>query len=226
LAIQKYNRWIDACISKKSGRPFTLDSLINSNVISEEERQYYPSEPVGRELLSMSRVQTADKSEWLVRFEKWNGLNGQSGAPYSITVNNLDFYKKIPVEYTTVPIDPTRSGSKDVRIARINRFLSGYEGLRRTFLTPFNLENVNTAIRDAKTPTSDPSIAKTALYLVRDNVTNISMVPDLQSWMTGDFDTMFDSRLTQNQNAILDLKELVLELQKQSNATSQAEAYQ
>lgn len=221
MGVQKYNLFIEKCISKKSGKPHTLESLINSNVISEEERQYYPLEPVGRELLSMSRVQAVDKSEWLVKFEKWNGLDGESGAPYSITVDSLDFYKKIPVEYTTVPIDPTRK-SKEVRVARIARILPGFEGLRRTYTTPFNLENVNTSIRDAQKPTSDPTIAKTALYLVRDMVTNISMVPDLESWMTDDFDTLFDSRLSQNQNAKLDLKELVLELQKQSNTASQS----
>lgn len=226
MVFKKYNNWIEACINSRNGKAFDLNTLISSGVISEEELQFYPSEVVGRELLSMSRVQTVDKSEWLVRSERWCGVNGQSGAPYTITVDTLDYYKKITPEYTAVSIDPTRKGSKEVRIAKIGRTLPWYEGVRKTYLTPFNLENVNAAMRDARKPTIDPTIANTTLYLVRDGVTNCSSVPDLDTWVTGDFDMLFDSRLKQNQNAKLDLKELVAELQKQSNAANQAEAYQ
>jgi hypothetical protein len=223
MSIKKYNYWIDACINSRNNRPYSLESLISSGVISEEDRQLYPPEfEIGRELLSMSRVQTADKKEWLTKFERWVGINGKSGASYTITVDNLDYYKKITPEYTTVPIDPTRRGAKEVRIAKIGRTLPWYEGIRKTYFTPFTRENIEAAMRDARKPTIDPTITDTTLYLVRDGVTSISSVPDFETWITGDFDTMFDSRLNQNQNAKLDMKELVAQLQKQSNATSES----
>lgn len=76
-------------------------------------------------------------------------------------------------------------------------------------------------MRDARRPTIDPTIACTMLYLQRDGITNCSTVADLNEWVTSDFDTLYDSRQTQNQNAKLDLKELVAQLQK-SNTTSQS----
>lgn len=190
MKIMKYNNWIEATINEHTGKLITLESLIASNIINESELTFYPSEVYPyRELISLSRIFSADKSQWLVRAEMWYGLEKDSGAIKNVFVDTLDFIKVIQPTFDTVPLDPTRQGSKKVRIAKIGRSVPWYEASRKTYTNKFSAEAVNIAMRDARQPSTNPMITNTILMMVKEGNPNPCSVPysNLDSFINADF---------------------------------------
>lgn len=196
MKIKKYNNWIDACLNKRNNSLYTLESLISSGTISETELRFYPQQKYPyRELMSLSRVQDAQKSEWLVRGEYWFGLDA-IGSIRSLYVDTLDYYKQITPAFSFESLNPERRGSEQVRIAKVGRAVPWYEGQRKTYITPFTLENVNAAMRDAQKPTTDKSISDTRLYLVKEGITNCISAPDLNTFVSANFEEFWEQQMT------------------------------
>lgn len=214
MKIMKYNNWLDACINERTGKLITLESLIASNIINESERTFYPSEVYPyRELVSMSKILSADKSLWLVRGEMWYGLEKDSGSIKSVFVDTLDFIKVIQPTFDSVPLDPTRQGSKKVRIAKIGRSVPWYESCRKTYTNKFSAEAVNVAMRDARQPSTDPTITNTSLMLVKEVLPNPCSVPDIHSFINGDFEELWKQQTEPTPTIRVDSRSLLSHIQ-------------
>jgi hypothetical protein len=190
MKIMKYENWVESCINECNSEPFTLESLIASGTINKSEISFYPSEVYPyRELITMSRILSADKkNQWLSRGEMWYGVD-KAGAIKNVYVDTLDIIKVISPTFEFVSIDPTRRGAKEVRIARVGRSTPWYEGSRKTYTNKFSAESVGAAMRDARQPTTDPTITNTSLALVKEGAPNPCSVPysNLESFINADF---------------------------------------
>src|ERR671910_1177268 len=105
MDVLQKKRWLASTINPKTGEFHTLTELKAAGVISDAELKFFQGPYPRRELISMTRHQTYDKKEYLVRFESWKGLSA-SGSVISVSANNIDFTKKVHFEPDFVPIDP------------------------------------------------------------------------------------------------------------------------
>ena len=61
MDVKSKKNWLASCINNKTGTPYTLDTLIAAQVLSESERSVFGELPLPRrELISMYRVQLPD----------------------------------------------------------------------------------------------------------------------------------------------------------------------
>jgi hypothetical protein len=171
MDVKKKKNWLASCINNKTGTPYTLDSLISAQIISEEERQLFGELPLPRrELVSMYRVQSPDKSEWLVRDEMWYGLNKSAGT-VSISTSDLDYGRHISVTREFVDKDPAK-GSEQTLVKIIGDSKQWYTA-DKVYLTPFSASAVQQALKNAGPPITQKDLHdKISLGLIREGVTN------------------------------------------------------
>jgi hypothetical protein len=195
MDIKKKKNWLASCINNKTGTPYTLDSLIAAQIISEEERQLFGELPLPRrELVSMYRVQSPDKSEHLVRGEIWYGLNKSAGI-VSITTPDLDYGRRISVTREFVDMGGTKSGEQT--LVKIIGDSKEWYTADKVYLTPFSEAVVKQALKNAGPPVTQKDLhGKISLGLIREGVTNPRGIKDkdndLDAFTNGNFDELFE----------------------------------
>lgn len=194
MEIKKKRNWLAACINIKSGTPYTLDSLLNANVISEEEKELFGDLPLPRrELVSLHRIQAPNKVEYLSRTEHWYGLNKSAGV-ITMAVPDLDFTKRITVDREYVDKDPeTKSGGQV--LVKIVGDSNQWIMAEKIYLTPFSKTTVQQAMINA-IPITDKTIRGVSLVLKREGSPYvIGLQPEdnnIDSFVNKPFDEMYE----------------------------------
>ena len=198
MQIRKYKNWLKACVNAKTNTPYTLDSLIAAQILSESEREVFGELPLPRrELVSLWRIQVQNKTEYLVRTEKWIGLN-KSGGVISISVDGtLDLTRRIQVHREFVPKDPQNPGGEQVLIHKVedsNQWLTA----PKIYLTLFSPDTVQQALKNA-IPTTDSTLRGTSLILIRDGAPSpVGLTKNnnnIDSFVSRSFDELFEESL-------------------------------
>jgi hypothetical protein len=145
MDVLKKKRWLASTINPKTGEFHTLEQLKAAGVISDAELKFFQGPFPRRELIDMTRHQTHDKREFLIRFEHWEGLTA-SGSIVTVSANNLDFTKRVQFEPDIASIDP----EQPARVVRVGKCMPGYETAQKIYLTPFTKENVEAAMQKAQ----------------------------------------------------------------------------
>jgi hypothetical protein len=196
MNIKKKENWIAQCTNIKTGQLYTLDNLIAANVISDNERHLFGELPLPRrELISIYRVQLADKSEWLQRFEQWFGLS-KSASVVTISVEDLDYYRDIMMEQNFIDKDPSNPGGAQAHVQMIGEFYQYFIN-PKVYTTPFSKTTVEQALVNALPPLTQKSFfGKISLGLKREGVLNERGLTDidnsLDAFINRDFDELFD----------------------------------
>ena len=195
MDVIKKKRRLASTINPKTGEFHTLTELKAAGVISDAELKFFQGPYPRRELISMTRHQTYDKKEYLVRFEYWKGLSA-SGSIISISANTIDFTKRVHFEPDIVPIDPGQPNGATARIVKVGRCIPGYETAEKIYLTPFTKENVEAAMQKAQRPTDPSSHGRISLALSKEGYPNEITVQDLDTFVNADFDELWKQLIT------------------------------
>lgn len=194
MEIKKKNKWLKACINLKTNTPYTLDSLLNAQVISEEEKELFGELPLPRrELVSLQRIQAPNKVEYLSRTERWYGLNRSAGI-VTISVPDLDFTRRIAVDREYVDKDPERGGGEQVLVKVVgdsNQWIQA----EKIWLTPFSPSTVQQTFKNS-IPTTDKTLRGISFALIREGAPHvIGLQPEdnnLESFVNKPFDELYD----------------------------------
>jgi hypothetical protein len=192
MDVLKKKRWLAATINPKTGEFHTLEQLMSAGVISDAEIKFFQGPLPRRELVGMTRHQTYDKKEFLVRSERFFGLSA-SGSVLTISADNIDFTKKVGFEPDIVPIDPEQPKGATARIVKVGRCMPGYETAEKIFLTPFTKDNIAAAMQKAQR--SSETHGQISLAISRDGASNPLTITDLNTFTNAPFDELWD-RLT------------------------------
>jgi hypothetical protein len=195
MEIRKKKNWLNACTNSKTNTPYTLDSLINAQIVSEDERELFGDLPLPRrELIRLVRVQLpTDKSEWLLRGERWYGLNKSAGI-VTISVYDLDYTRRISVTREYADRDPERPGNQVLvqMVGDSKQWITA----ERIYLTPFNKETVQQAMINAGPPTEKSLRGRIHLILDREGTPNPKgLTPEnnnIDTFVNKSFDELFD----------------------------------
>jgi hypothetical protein len=114
-SVKQKIRWLNIIRHRKSGKPITVDSLVESGRISDIEKQMFGEQQVYPriELISMTRVKTQDNSEYLVRAMRAIGLS-EIGAIVTLPLSDCEgkTYEKNNDKQTTATKNRSRSRRK------------------------------------------------------------------------------------------------------------------
>jgi hypothetical protein len=120
MDVLKKKRWLASTINPKTGEFHTLTELKAAGVISDAELKFFQGPLPRRELIGMTRHQTYDKVEYLLRSECWMGLSA-NGSVITVSANNIDFTKRVHFEPDIVPIDPEQPNGATARIVKVGK---------------------------------------------------------------------------------------------------------
>jgi hypothetical protein len=125
----------------------------------------------------MYRVQSPDKSEWLVRGEMWFGLN-KSGGIVSITTSDLEYARSVTVTREFADKDPTNRGGEQT-LVKITGDSKEWYTADKVYLTPFSRATVPQALKNAGPSVTQKDLrGKISLGLIREGVTNPRGIKD------------------------------------------------
>jgi hypothetical protein len=200
MDVRQKRRWVASCTNKKTGEFITLDQLVAAGKISEAECKLYGNKLFPRrELIHMTRHQTDDRREWLIRTETWFGLT-EIGGTASVPVSDIDYARQVNIDIESVPQDPSvegaGSGSPHVKIYKVGDCVPAYYGSDKIFLTPFIKENVLEAMQKAQRPSQRSLHGRISLILNKYDAHNPITAPDLETFVNADFDELW-TKLTQ-----------------------------
>jgi hypothetical protein len=221
--IKQKRRWLAASINKKTGAFHTLDQLLSAGKISEVEKKLFGDKTFPRrEISQIFRHQTDDKREWIMRFERWYGLSADAGI-VTISVNDMDYARRVSIEPESVPQDPSVQGSPHVKVLKIGTCLPGYYGAPKIYLTPFTKENVLAAMQKAQP--SEELHGKVSFILSKDNAHNPISAPDFDTFVNAPFDELWKQLTTPAPQINLNPKDLANYI-KYDRESKNKDAYQ
>jgi hypothetical protein len=221
--IKQKRRWLAASINKKTGAFHTLDQLLAAGKISEVEKKLFGDKIFPRrEISQIFRHQTDDKREWIMRFERWYGLTADAGI-VPISVNDMDYARRVSIEPDSVPQDPSLQGSPHVKVLKIGTCLPGYYGAQKIYLTPFTKENILAAMLKAQP--SEELHGQVSLILSRDNAHNPISAPDFDTFVNAPFDELWKQLTTPAPQINLNPKDLANYI-KYDRESKNKDAYQ
>lgn len=195
MEIKKKQNWLAACLNIKTNNPYTIDSLVNANVISEEEKELFGDLPLPRrELVSLHRIQAPNKVEYLSRTERWYGLNKSAGI-ITMAVSDLDFTRRITVDREYVDRDSERPGAGGQVLVKVVGDSNQWLRAEKIYLTPFSKTTVEQAFKNA-IPTTEKTLRGVSLVLIREGSPH-TIVPgpednNLESFVNKSFDELYE----------------------------------
>jgi hypothetical protein len=188
LSIRQKIRWLNIIRHKKSGKPITVNSLVESGRISDIEKQMFGDQRYPRiELSSCTRVKTQDNSEYLMRTMRAIGLS-EIGAIVTLPLNDVDFTRKVPVSPSTAKLPD----GTDVKILQVGRGEFTYESSPKIYTTPFNKENVLAAIEKYPPSEDNDTQGKITYAFKKEGITNEVGISSLEEFINSDFDSTFE----------------------------------
>ncbi len=96
-------RWLSQVQNQRTGGFYTLDNLIQNNVIAESERDLFEF-PSGisdfpyRQIYQFHRIRRSDGSEYFSTHEQWTGIS-KTATVITISVSDLYWYIKPAVKF-------------------------------------------------------------------------------------------------------------------------------
>jgi hypothetical protein len=198
MDVRQKRRWVASCTNKKTGEFITLDQLVAAGKISEAERKLYDNKQFPRrELIQITRHQSDNKREWLIRTEKWIGLT-EIGGVVSVPVSDIDYARQVNIDVESVPQDQSAegAGSPHVKIYKVGDCVPAYYGSDKIFLMPFTKENVLAAMQKAQRPSQRSLHGRISLVLNKYDAHNPITAPDLETFVNADFDELW-AKITQ-----------------------------
>jgi hypothetical protein len=208
MDVIKKKRWLTATINPKTGEFHTLEQLKSAGVISDAEIKFFQGPFPRRELVAMTRHQTYDKKEFLVRSERFFGLSA-SGGVLTISADNIDFTKRIHFEPDIVPIDPEQPNGATARIVKVGKCMPGYETAQKIWLTPFTKRNIEAAMQKAQRSTESSLHGRISLAISKEGQPNELAVQDLDTWTNAPFDELWTRLMTPNPQININSKDLL-----------------
>src|ERR671911_780422 len=208
MDVLQKKRWLASTINPKTGEFHTLTELKAAGIISDAELKFFQGPLPRRELTSMTRHQTHDKKEWLIRFERFVGLTA-IGSVITVSANNIDFAKRVHFEPDIVPIDPEQPKSATARIVKVGKCMPGYETAEKIYLTPFSHSNIEAAMQQAVRPTEPSLHGQISLAISKEGQPNGLTVRDLDTWTNTPFDELWGTLTTPNPQININSKDLM-----------------
>jgi hypothetical protein len=187
MSVRKNKRFWESITHKRSGKPITINSLLESGRISDMEKDLFGTDKQWPriELVSMTRVKDISGQEYLMRFMNGIGLS-EIGAIVTASLNDCDFTRKVPV----FPDVAKLPNGTDVKVPVVGSGEFSYETSPMIFTTPFTKENVQATIN--KYPPYEEGHGKINYTLKKQGITNEAAVSSLEEFINADFDETFE----------------------------------
>jgi hypothetical protein len=186
MQVKQKRRWLNSTTHKRSGKPITINSLLESGRISDMEKDLFGDQQYPRiELSAMFRIKTQEGSEYLMRHMRAIGLS-EIGAVVSLPLNDVDFTRKVPVSPDTAKLPD----GNDTKVLRIGSGEFTFETSPKIWITPFTEANVRATVEKYK-PVEELR-GKVAYAFMKEGVANEVAVSSLEEFINADFDSTFE----------------------------------
>jgi hypothetical protein len=221
MSVKQKIRWLNIIRHKKSGKPITVNSLVESGRISDIERETFGQQTYPRiELNTMTRVKTQNGSEYLVRHMQAIGLS-EIGAIVTLSLLDCDFSRKVPVSPTTAKLPD----GTEVKALYVGSGEFTYETSPMIFTTPFTKENVLTAL-EKYPPSEDNNLhGKITYAFKKEGVTNGIMVSSLEEFLADDFEEIWRQKTTPAPQININSKDLATFVKMDSQSRVEHKQY-
>ena len=199
--IKRKTRWWNAITNKRTGKPNTLEALQNAGIVSDDEIALFGDTVFPkRELSQLHRIRKNDGTEWLVRMERWSGLNSVGGV-FSIPVN-LGFHRRVPISQSTTQNEQ----GNDVKILTVGTTENAYYYLPKIYTTKFTKQNVLDSLKVAPPIMENGVLVKVSYVLSLEGVTRTIGAPDLETFTDADFMEYWEQSSIQQPTISIDPK--------------------
>ena len=219
--VKRRIRWWNSIINKRTGKPNTLEALRNAGVISDDEMDLFGDNPVfpKRELSQIHRIHKNDGSEWLLRQERFSGLNSIGGV-VSIPVT-LGYYRRVTLEPTTAALE----NGNQVKVLQIGTTEGAYYTLPRIYYIKFTKENVLDALKVAQPIMENGVPVKVSYTLQFEGQTRAIGVPTLEEITDGDFMEIWERSSKPNPQINISSKDLATYVKLDRESREKANQY-
>jgi hypothetical protein len=186
--VRRRIRWWNAITNKRTGKPNTLEALGNAGVISDDEMDLFGDNPVfpKREISQIHRVRQNNGSEWLLRIERFSGLNAIGGV-VSIPMT-LGYYHRVTLEPTTATLE----NGNHVKVLQVGTTENAYYYLPRIYYIKFTKQNVLDALKVSPTIMENGVPVNLQYVLQLEGHNRTTSVSTLDEFIDGDFMEIWD----------------------------------
>jgi hypothetical protein len=219
--VKRRIRWWYAITNKRTGKPNTLEALRNAGVISDDEMDLFGDNPVfpKRELSQIHRVRQNNGSEWLMRQERFSGLNSIGGV-VSIPVT-LGYYRRVTLEPTTAALE----NGNQVKVLTVGTTEGAYYTLPRIYYIKFTKQNVLDSLKVAQSIMEDGVPVKVSYTLQLEGQTRAIGVPTLEEFTDGDFMEIWERSSKPNPQINISSKDLATYVKLDRESREKANQY-
>ena len=219
--VKRRIKWWNSITNKRTGKPNTLEALRNAGVISDDEMDLFGDNPVfpKRELSQIHRVRQNNGSEWLLRQERFSGLNSIGGV-FSIPVT-LGYYRRITLEPTTATLE----NGNQVKVLSVGTTEGAYYTLPRIYYIKFTKQNVLDALKMSP-PIMENGVPVNLQYnMIQEGQNRTMSVSTLEEFTDGDFMEIWERSSKPNPQINISSKDLATYVKLDRESREKANQY-
>ena len=181
MSVRKKKRFWESITHRRSGKPITINSLVESGRISDMEKELFgiDKQYPRIELVSMTRVKDISGQEYLMRLMNAIGLS-EIGAIVTASLNDVDFTRKAPISPDVAKLP----NGTDVKVLVVGTGEFSYETSPMIFTTPFTKENVQATVD--KYPPYEEGHGKIVYAFKKEGIANEVAVSSLDEFINAD----------------------------------------
>ena len=195
-------RWLSQAQNQRSGQFYTLENLIQNNVIGQSERDLFEFPPgvsdfPYRQIYQFHRIKRADGFEYFSTHEQWTGIS-RIATVVTISVSDIHWYIKPTVRYelrntngSILQEGHSIVDNKTVQIATTRMAPDGEPAGQKVYITKFTPEVAYSALKLAHGSIQDPYNG-CSLNLIKEGIQNPRGAKDPKLWAEADFDKLFE----------------------------------
>jgi hypothetical protein len=195
-------KWLAQVQNQRTGKFYSIASLIRDEIIDESERQLFNLPPgiddyPYREIYQFHRIKAKDGHEYFSTHEQWVGIT-KNAAVVEKSISDIHWYIKPSVSYelrntdgSTLQSELRNIDSKTVRIAITSTGSTREPAGTKLFITPFTPNVVMSAIKFAHGAIGD-SYNGSSLMLIKEDSGNPIAVKSVEEFIYGKFDELWD----------------------------------
>src|ERR671911_325629 len=219
--VKRRIRWWNSITNKRTGKPNTLEALRNAGVISDDEMDLFGDNPVfpKRELSQIHRVRRNNGSEWLLRQERFSGLNSIGGV-VSIPVT-LGYYRRVTLEPSTATLE----NGNQVKVLQVGTTEGAYYYLPRIYYIKFTKQNVLDSLKVAPPIMENGIPVKVSYTLQLEGQTRTIGVSTLEEFTDGDFMEIWERSSKPNPQINISSKDLATYVKLDRESREKANPY-
>jgi hypothetical protein len=219
--VKRRIRWWNAITNKRTGKPNTLEALRNAGVISDDEMDLFGDNPVfpKREISQIHRVRRNNGSEWLLRIERFSGLNSIGGV-VSIPMT-LGYYRRVTFE----PTIATLENGNQVKVLSVGTTENAYYYLPRIYYIKFTKQNVLDALKVSPPIMEDGVPVNLQYNLMREGHNRTMSVSTLEEFTDGDFMEIWERSSKPNPQINISSKDLATYVKLDRESREKANQY-